>query len=113
MARTPGMKGQYFHPDSVRKFIQAQKLVERLQKCALGEIELTMAQIRAIQILLHKCVPDLISTEVKAEITHRYVAEIPPILGREEWLEKYGSNSSPMTKMADLPLLPNPLKNRH
>jgi hypothetical protein len=39
---------------------------------------------------LRKCVPDLAAAEIKSEQTHRYVAEIPAVLTREQWLEKYG-----------------------
>ncbi len=32
----------------------------------------------------------LAAAEIKSEQTHRYVAELPPVLSKEEWLEKYG-----------------------
>ncbi len=32
----------------------------------------------------------------EAEISHRYVVEIPPLLSNEEWQEKYSSSSSPL-----------------
>jgi len=32
----------------------------------------------------------------EAEMTHRYVVEIPPLLSNEEWQEKYSSSSSPL-----------------
>ena len=54
----------------------------------MGEIELTILQIRAIEILLRKCVPDLTAAEIKSEQMHRYVVEIPPLLSDEEWAEK-------------------------
>ncbi len=50
-------------------------------------------QLRAIEILLRKCLPDLIATEVKSETLHRYVAELPPVLSREEWERKYGAHT--------------------
>jgi hypothetical protein len=31
-----------------------------------------MTQLRAIEILLRKCVPDLAAAEIKSEQTHRY-----------------------------------------
>jgi hypothetical protein len=31
--------------------------------------------------------------EIKLEQTHRYVVEVPPVLGRDEWQRKYGQNS--------------------
>jgi hypothetical protein len=59
-------------------------------KCAFGEISLTVTQLRAIEILLRKCIPDLAAAEIKSEQTHRYVIEIPGVLSNEQWLQKYG-----------------------
>ena len=50
-----------------------------------------MSQVRAIEILLRKSVPDLTKTEVQADATHRYVAQLPDVLSKEEWLAKYGA----------------------
>jgi hypothetical protein len=36
-----------------------------------------LPQIRAIEMLLRKCLPDLAAAEIKTEQTHRYVIEIP------------------------------------
>jgi hypothetical protein len=36
-----------------------------------------MTQLRAIEILLRKCLPDLAAAESKSEQTHRYVVEMP------------------------------------
>lgn len=68
---------QLFHPDEIRQKIQASQLCNRLHKHAFGEIELSQTQIKAIEILLRKSMPDLSSAEVKSEVTHRYVARIP------------------------------------
>ena len=76
--------------DYVREKIRASQLINRLQSCAMGEIELTMLQIRAIEILLRKCLPDLAAVEIGPEQTHRYVVEVPNMLSREEWQRKYG-----------------------
>jgi hypothetical protein len=81
------------HPDCVREKIRASQLINRLQKCAFGEISLTMTQLRAIEILLRKCIPDLAAAEIRSEQTYRYVVEVPPVLGRDEWQKKYGQNS--------------------
>jgi len=85
-----------FHPDYVREKIRASQLINRLQKCAFGEISLTMTQVRCIEILLRKTIPDLAAAEIKSEQTHRYVVEIPPLLSDEEWQEKYNSSSNPV-----------------
>jgi hypothetical protein len=92
-----------FHPDYVREKIRATQLLNRLQNHALGIIDLQMTQIRAIEILLRKCIPDLAAAEIKSEQTHRYVAEIPAVLTREQWLEKYGK----CDKESDLPDKPD------
>jgi hypothetical protein len=63
-----------FHPDYLRKKIRASKLINRLQNHALGIIDLQMTQIRAIEILLRKSIPDLAAAEIKSDVTHRYVA---------------------------------------
>jgi hypothetical protein len=80
-----------FHPDHVREKIRASQLINRLHKCAFGEISLTVTQLRAIEILLRKCIPDLAAAEIKSEQTHRYVIEIPGVLSKEQWLQKYGN----------------------
>ena len=53
-----------FHPDYVREKIRASQLLNRLQKCAFGEISLTITQLRAIEILLRKSIPDLAAVEI-------------------------------------------------
>lgn len=52
------------HSDEIRAKIQATQLVKRLTNHALGEIELSATQIRAIEILLKKSVPDLSAVEL-------------------------------------------------
>jgi len=83
-----------FHPDYVREKIRVSQLINRLQSCAMGEIDLTMPQIRAIEILLRKSIPDLAAAQVQSEQTHRYVVEVPPELSREEWIRKYSPQHS-------------------
>jgi hypothetical protein len=53
-----------------------------------------MTQLRAIEILLRKSIPDLAAAEIKSEQTRRYVVEVPPVLDRDEWQRKYGHNPS-------------------
>ncbi len=78
-----------FHSQITREKIRATELVNRLQDCAFGKIELTMTQLRAIEILLRKCVPDLVQTDINATSTIRYVVEVPPQLTKEAWSQKY------------------------
>jgi hypothetical protein len=82
-------KPSEFHSEVTRERIRATLLVERLQAHAMGELELTATQIRAAEILLRKCVPDLQQTDLNVLSTRRYVVEVPPQLSDEEWEKKY------------------------
>jgi hypothetical protein len=57
------------HQDEVRAKIQASQLINRLQNHALNtEVdELKPSQLKAIEILLKKSVPDLQSTEITGD----------------------------------------------
>jgi hypothetical protein len=94
MARPARLPGGRFKPDSVREKIRAAQLINRLQAHIFDGLELSMSQVRAIEILLRKSVPDLTKTELQAEATHRYVAQLPDVLSKEEWLEKYGEGQT-------------------
>ena len=100
-----------FHPDEVRSKIQAIRLVDTLHQFIFSEVDkngrkladLSMAQVRAIDCLLKKVVPDLTRTLISADVNVRYVAELPKVLTKEEWVRKYGS-SEPL----ELTALPTP-----
>lgn len=47
------------HDEKTRLKIQTSQLVNRLQSFANGEVELTRDQIKAIEVLLKKSLPDL------------------------------------------------------
>ena len=94
--------GANWHPEQVRARIRATELINRLQSHIFDGLELSLSQVRAIDILLAKCVPNLTSTTVVADVTHRYVVELPPMLSREEWEKKYSIDH--------LDPLPEPLK---
>ena len=55
------------HQDEVRARIQAIQLVNRLTDHALGNCEMTSSQVRAIEILLKKSIPDLSSVELTGD----------------------------------------------
>lgn len=69
------------HQDEVREKIQTSQLINRLEKHALEDLELSATQIKAIEILLRKNLPDLSQVEltgdseqpVETRITVRYV----------------------------------------
>jgi len=92
-----------FHPDEVRSKIQAIRLVDVLHQFIFSEVDknghkladLSMAQVRAIDVLLKKVVPDLTRTLISADVNVRYVSELPPVLSRAEWLAKYANPEPP------------------
>lgn len=51
--------------DAWRQKIRTSMLVNRLQQNAAGKIELTQGQIKSIEILLRKTLPDLSHTEAE------------------------------------------------
>jgi len=55
------------HQEDVRTKIQTSQLINRLQDHALGKIELEPSQIKAIEVLIRKTLPDL--SQVTANIT--------------------------------------------
>ena len=60
--------------DRWREKIQITQILNRLNACIRGEIEMTPVQIQAAKILLSKVAPDL--TAVSGEITHRHHSEM-------------------------------------
>lgn len=68
------------HQDDVRSKIQASQLINRLTDHAFGEIELSQSQIKAIEILLKKRLPDLSAVEHSGDadnpISHHVQFEI-------------------------------------
>ena len=103
-----------FHPDEVRSKIQAIRLVDVLHQFIFSEVDknghkladLSMAQVRAIDVLLKKVVPDLTRTLISADVNVRYVAELPKVLTKEEWVKKYGTPDT-----LELTALPAPTVN--
>ena len=72
------------HQQLIRDKINAGILVERLTECALGQLELTSQQMKAIEILLKKSVPDLTSVEMTgdadAPILLKVITGVPNLL---------------------------------
>lgn len=59
------------HDDETRKKIQTSQLINRLTDHAFGKVELDNSQVRSIEILLKKSLPDL------AQMTHTGDADQP------------------------------------
>lgn len=72
------------HQQLIRDKINAALLVERLTECALGQTELTSQQMKAIEILLKKSVPDLSSVEMTgdadAPVLLKVITGVPNLL---------------------------------
>ena len=64
------------HQDEVRARIQASQLINRLTDHALGRVELTATQVRAIEILLRKSIPDLSAVDIRGDASQPLVVEI-------------------------------------
>jgi hypothetical protein len=54
------------HDENTRLKIQAAQLINRLTNHANGEVDLSATQVRSIEILLRKILPDL--SDVKMEV---------------------------------------------
>lgn len=52
-------------PDDWKNKIRASAILNRLNDCVAGQIELTSQQIKAADIILKKIVPDLARTELQ------------------------------------------------
>ena len=55
----PGRPMGKLHQDDVRSKIQTSQLINRLTDHALGVVELSATQVRAIEVLIRKTLPDL------------------------------------------------------
>lgn len=55
------------HQDDVRAKISTSQLINRLTEHALGNIELSQSQVRAIEILIKKTLPDLSAIQLSGD----------------------------------------------
>lgn len=74
------VRKQLSHDTRTREKIQTSQLVNRLQDNAFGNIELTQSQLKSIEILLRKSLPDLTSISLEGpgengEHLHKIVRE--------------------------------------
>lgn len=78
------------HDDETRAKIQTSQLVNRLTAHALGETDLTQTQVRAIEILLRKTLPDLSAVEHSGEVAHPTVIRAPEIAHSvDQWQQQH------------------------
>jgi hypothetical protein len=77
------------HDEDTRLRIKVGNILNRLEKAYNGEIELSQTQVNIAKLLLAKVLPDLSSVEHTGEVTHSYVARIPPVeKTTDDWLNK-------------------------
>jgi len=71
MTKESQKRGESTSPASwgyrARERIQSGKIIQKLEKHILGEKKMSSTQVRAADILLKKCLPDLRSTEVHVD----------------------------------------------
>lgn len=56
------------HDDETRAKIQATQIINRLQKCFMGDVDLSQSQVSVAKLLLNKVLPDLQSIQVDADV---------------------------------------------
>lgn len=61
------------HSEETRSKIQADALIRRMMKIAMGEVDATPAQVNAAKALLNKCLPDLKAVELVADVNANVV----------------------------------------
>lgn len=57
------------HDENTRLKIQAAQLINRLEAHANGTVDLTNTQVRAIEVLLRKILPDLADVRMEVDAT--------------------------------------------
>lgn len=57
-------KNKIEHDDKTKERIRASQLLNRLNKCAKGEIEMSRVQVQAAKIVIGKVIPDLKAIEL-------------------------------------------------
>jgi hypothetical protein len=77
------------HDEETRQRIKIAQLVNRLQDHAFGKIPLEASQIKSIEILLRKVLPDLSSVNATVEIESRNNVISDQPLTEEEFEAKY------------------------
>lgn len=88
-----------YHHEQIRKKIQTSLLIHRLTECAKGKLDLTFQQLKAIEILLKKSLPDLTSIEHKGDVQVNFIARAPtPEKTAQDWLKAY---APPLAQLPD------------
>lgn len=85
---------QLWHDDVTKQKIKTSQLINRLQEHALSpEPILYPSQVRSIEILLKKVIPDLAAVQHSGEVT-TFVADVPRVTETTgEWLSEVSSTA--------------------
>lgn len=70
----------FAHSEQVRERIRAGWIVSRLHACVAGRIEMSAVQVRAAEVLLRKCLPDLHVAEINHNHVHHDARELSDAL---------------------------------
>jgi hypothetical protein len=76
------------HDDNTRAKIKAAQLINRLTDHAMGKIELSASQVRSIEILLKKILPDLQATTISTDGEGVLAQILNEISGKDTGLPK-------------------------
>ncbi len=79
------------HSARDRERIQTSQLLNRLEKCALHELELRSDQLKSIEILLNKSMPNLASVESFNQTEVSVISAEP--MSPEAWAEAHGATA--------------------
>lgn len=64
----PARKNKIRHDDETRAKIQAAQIINRFQKCLMGEVTLDAQQVSVGKALLNKVLPDLSAVSMDANV---------------------------------------------
>ena len=75
------------HDEGTREKIRVTQLINRLQDCAFGTVEMTPAQMKAAEICLKKALPDLSQIEQhNTSDQTTYLVQVPsPVENPADW----------------------------
>jgi len=85
--------------DRTRERIRVAYLLNRLQNCVEGKVELTLVQYKAAELLLRKALPDLVALHMTGETTHNFCVA-PEVLSEERWLKQVAENQRRQAMLA-------------
>ena len=76
------------NPEQLRKRIQTGRVLDRVQKCAKGEIEMSNIEMQAAKLLLDKAMPSMQAVQQEISETKSFVVETPkPVKDDTGWEE--------------------------